>query len=188
MWKSSRSAFVSLILALSLGLASSLTSADANATTPCEPNTPCHNNFGEPIALFVLAADGYGFGLVSTIGNGVSLGRAGRPGAGWLTVGYIAAVENLALGFTWTSLGGSSLAQFSDDSYARLQVGLGATHLVFGAATLGVTIAAHARRLTTPMVGLGGVANKESQAWIPRVWPSFAPAPGGGVLTLSGAF
>lgn len=160
----------------------------ARATTPCEPETPCHNNFGEPIVMFVLGADALGFGLVGTIGNSVGLARERRPGAGWLTVGYFGAVENIALGLTWTGLGGAALSRFSDDSYARLQVGMGATHLVFGAVTLGVTIAAHARYLSMPVVGQGPSSGTRSATWIPRVWPGFTPQPGGGVFSLGGTF
>lgn len=151
----------------------------ARATEPCDAGGPCHNNFAEPIVMFVLGSDAFGFGLIGTIGNAVTLGRNTRPGTGWLTMGYFGAAYNLALGAAWTSLGGSSLAAFPDDGYARMQLGMGLAHLSLSAITLGVTAAAHARRL-------GGTY--ATAALTSPVVPSFAPTPGGGTLLLSGQF
>lgn len=176
MKKPARPAFIAATCGAALAASIALTPSEAHATEPCDPGFPCHNNFGEPIVMFVLGSDAFGFGLIGTIGNTVTLARNSRPGTGWLTMGYFGAAYNLALGAAWTSLGGSALAKFSDDSYARMQLGMGLAHLSLGAITLGVTAAAHHRRATRKYdVG-------------PAFVPSFAPVPGGGTLTLAGRF
>ncbi|MEZ4294577.1 MAG: hypothetical protein R3B70_06350 [Polyangiaceae bacterium] len=159
-----------------LTAAVALAPSEATATEPCVPDAPCHNNFAEPIVMFVLGSDAFGFGLIGTIGNAVTLGRGTRPGTGWLTMGYFGAAYNLALGATWTSLAAPALAKFPTDGYARTQLAMGITHLSLSAITLGVTAAAHSRRI--------GWKDTPDLALI----PSFVPEPGGGTLMLTGQF
>lgn len=170
-----RPSSIAAMSAVVLAAAIVATPSDAGATVPCDTSGPCHNNFAEPIVMYVLGAEAFGFGLIGTVGNAATLARNSRAGTGWLTFGYIGVAYNLALGAAWTSLSGSSLATFPDDSYARMQLGMGIAHLAVGTITLGVTAAAHKRRV------------EKSYSMLP-VLPSFAPAPGGGTLMLTGHF
>src|SRR5688572_2847832 len=84
----------------------SLGTHQAWATVPCEADEPCHNNFAEVPLMIGLGTEAYGIGFVSLIGNAVSLGKDRPTHPAWLAMGYIGSIYNLALGTTWTSLGG----------------------------------------------------------------------------------
>ena len=148
----------------------------AAATVGCEPNEPCHNNYAEPAIMWGFGADAFAAGLVTTIGNSVALGKGRRANLGWIVTGYLAAMYNLVLGITWTSLAGPDLVKFPDDDYAWMQLGLGLSHLIWGSLTLAVAAAAHGKRRSILRAGSVSLA------------PAITPMPGGACIIIGGRF
>ncbi|MBK8252357.1 MAG: hypothetical protein IPK82_06775 [Polyangiaceae bacterium] len=164
-------------LAIALSAAVQLFPTSAQADVMCGGFDDC----GQPIPAFVVLiqpADAAALGIVSIIGSGYTVAKSKPAGTGWLAVGYLGAAYNLTVGAVWTTTAIDMLNSGSNAGWGTLQVILGGSNLAIGATALGLTLKAHSQ----------GTSTESDMARLPPILPSFAPIPGGGMVTVNGQF